>query len=189
MVHLLFSKIESDHMIMLRDPEGQRTFRRPVHINRTQDCSPYVHLFRTIILFRIRKILVVAIHRTRQQTKVRAKTRDNNEQTEIETQMSSAKVDKDINQRPKRVIRKPLRYRDPDVVDPNNIDMSSVSENENPDQMKVKRILAKRKDGGNFIYLVQQSGEPAQNAVWLPGSKLPPKALEMLKARPPPVID
>ena len=42
----------------------------------------------------------------------------------------------------------------------------------------VKLILAKKRNMGGFLYLVQKVGEPDDNAEWLTGSQLPPKAQE-----------
>ena len=98
---------------------------------------------------------------------------------------------KHVDSRPKRNIRKPARYRDDDHVDPDNLEELSQPDiaTELDGGIKIKRILAKKKDGGSFLYLVQKSGEPAQNAVWLTGSNLPPKANEMILNRHPPLID
>ena len=76
-----------------------------------------------------------------------------------------------------------MRYPDENYLNPVEIDSS------NDNQIKVKRILVKRTDGAHFNYLIQLVEEPAQNAVWLPLSKLPPKAQNLLITRSPPLID
>ncbi|CAG2254502.1 unnamed protein product [Mytilus edulis] len=87
--------------------------------------------------------------------------------------------------RSSRNIRLPARYQDSDFT---NLD-SVASETDNGGVFKVKRILAKKRNKGGFLYLVQKVGEPAENAEWLTGSQLPPKAQELMIKRPPPLIE
>ena len=54
--------------------------------------------------------------------------------------------------RPKRQIKKPVRYRDENYVNPDEKDSS------NDNQIKAKRILAKRKDDAYFNYSIQLYG-------------------------------
>lgn len=54
--------------------------------------------------------------------------------------------------------------------------------------LKSSEFWQRKKNGGSFLYLAQKIGEPAQNAIWLPGTKLPPKAQTLLLTRPPPLI-
>ncbi|VDI12320.1 Hypothetical predicted protein [Mytilus galloprovincialis] len=84
-----------------------------------------------------------------------------------------------------RNIRLPARYQDSDFT---NLD-SVASETDNGGVFKVKRILAKKRNKGGFLYLVQKVGEPAENAEWFTGSQLPPKAQELMIKRPPPLIE
>ena len=55
--------------------------------------------------------------------------------------------------------------------------------------VKVKRILAKRRNKGSFLDLVQMIDEPAQNSKWMSISELPKKAQELLISRPLSPID
>jgi hypothetical protein len=66
--------------------------------------------------------------------------------------------------RSNRNIIKPVRFRDENFI---------INEKEMEDSLstdsrseKVKRILAKKKHGNSFLYLVQLVGEPSQNAQW-----------------------
>ncbi|CAC5398378.1 unnamed protein product [Mytilus coruscus] len=87
--------------------------------------------------------------------------------------------------RSSRKIRLPARYQDSNFT---NLD-SVASETDNGGVFKVKRILAKKRNKGGFLYLVQKVGEPAENAEWLTGSLLPPKAKELVIKRLPPLIE
>ena len=85
----------------------------------------------------------------------------------------------------RRTIRKPLRFRDSDHVDPFAI---SVEANDPNDMRKVKRILAQRHSVDGLQYLVQIVGEPAQNATWILASSLDKKAKSKAIKRPPPFV-
>ena len=89
----------------------------------------------------------------------------------------------------KRNVRKPIRYRDSDYLNPESMDSIDTDTRTDKSNVKVKRILAKRQNKGSFLYLVQMIGEPAQNSKWMSISELPKKAQELLISRPPPLID
>ena len=59
---------------------------------------------------------------------------------------------------------------------------------QNLTDIKMKRILAKKKHGNSFLYLVQLVGEPSQNAQWRSISQLSRKAQDLLISRPPPLV-
>jgi hypothetical protein len=82
-----------------------------------------------------------------------------------------------------RIRRKPIRYRNSDHVDPNDMPTFSVS-SETDGFHKVKRVLGQR----NSQYLVQIVGEPAENAFWVPVSALNSKAKRAIEMNPPPVL-
>ena len=108
-------------------------------------------------------------------------------------QQESLETDNEyINDQPrksKRTIRKPIRYRDSDHINPESIDSIDTDARTDKPNVKVKRILAKRRNKGSFLYLVQMVGEPAQNSKWMSLSELPKKAQDLLISRPPPLID
>ena len=182
--------LDSEHMVYLRDPAGKRNFRKAVHVNRLK--LAHVRMPFPDNYFRPSEDDESEnIGHTSQS--VSDSDKDLTIHTEEDKIHSEGIRETDNNAtieiRPKRNIRKPSRYRDDDYVNPDNLSDLSQQETTTNDGFKIKRILAKRKDGGSFRYLVQKSGEPAQNAVWLPGSKLPPKAHDMILRRPPPLID
>lgn len=75
------------------------------------------------------------------------------------------------NTRPKRHIQKPRRFRDTDHVDPLAFDTSSMSSDDHV-YHKVKRILAQRECNGTKEFLAHLVGEPAQQAICVPISRL-----------------
>lgn len=87
--------------------------------------------------------------------------------------------------RPKRQVRKPVRYRDY-VTDQQKNSYSYLSSEE--ENRKIKRVLAQKNSPSGFQYLIQYVGEPAQNAKWVLGSNLPVKIKRAIKQRPPPQI-
>ena len=109
-------------------------------------------------------------------------------QVELNMEQNDGLVSKDdgVKRRPTRTIRKPVRFRNDDHIDPDDID--STQTNVDNDTCKVKRILAKKLHKTGFLYLVQMVGEPSQNAAWETFSELPAKAQELPLIRPPPLI-
>ncbi|CAC5408314.1 unnamed protein product [Mytilus coruscus] len=185
--------LPSAHLVLLRDPTGKRNFRRPVHINRLKLAhiraplpAPYFNL----------QTVESENSSHNSDNSSSSVDRDNSETSKYVSKVSteSEAMDTDVVSqhdtsttnlnRPRRNIQKPVRYRDDNFIDPDKIVESCDTDN----QLKVKRILAKRKDGSNFVYLIQKVEEPAQNAIWVPLSKLPPKAQTLLLSRPPPLI-
>ena len=82
--------------------------------------------------------------------------------------------------RPRRTIRKPLRYQD------NCVDFSDLSSSDvcSPTILyKVKRILAQRGSGPNAEYLVHFVGEPSQKASWVKFEDLNDTARNFVKSR------
>ena len=88
--------------------------------------------------------------------------------------------------RPRRLRRKPLRYRDLDHSDPLSAEISSMSDSGT--LYKVKRVLGQRGSGNSKEYLVHFCGEPAQNSMWLPWEALNAKTQQVIKQKPPPLL-
>ena len=88
--------------------------------------------------------------------------------------------------RSNRNIIKPVRFRDENFITNEKEIEDSLSRDSRSE--KVKRILAKKKHGNSFLYLVQLVGEPSQNAQWRSISQLSRKAQVLLISRPPPLV-
>ncbi|VDI22280.1 Hypothetical predicted protein [Mytilus galloprovincialis] len=166
------NSIPSPHLIKLRDPSGKRKLKSPVHINRVK-------------LAHIRapdpQNYLVQVP---QQNPVSTSSDSNSESSEHEIPTEQDIQLQNDNPTPlrrtSRVVQKPIRYRDENFL-------SELSSCDGAKE-KIKRILAKKPHGSSFLYLVQLIGEPAQNAKWKPLSELPPKAQELIIARPPPLV-
>ena len=182
--------IPSPHLISLRDPEGKRKFKRPVHVNRLKlahvrapDPHPYFHHNSDISPSGVT---------SEESSEEKLSENTVSEVIDDDQQHLTAAVDTDNGKplrRTSRQVRKPVRYRDSEFINPSAIDSSDSIDSNNKPPLKIKRILAKRKVGSAFKYLVQKIGEPAENAEWLTCSQLPPKAQQLLVARPPPLIE
>ena len=65
----------------------------------------------------------------------------------------------------------------------------NMTHTESDTYFKIKRVLARRNRNGRTEYLVQFSGEPAQNALWIPYEQLNPHTQQFVRSNPTPVID
>jgi hypothetical protein len=146
------NNIISAHLIKLRDPTGKKKLKDPVHINR----------------------LRIAHIRAPDPTHCLASSQTESNDTE-ETQSDNSRANnqdihvpkKNINieqpiWRSNRNIIKPVRFRDENFITNDKEIEDSLSTDSRSE--KVKRILAKKKHGNSFLYLVQLVGEPSQNA-------------------------
>ena len=159
----IVNKILSDHLIKLRDPAGKRNFKDSVHINRLKIAhirapNPAHHL------------QITDSSDSDESMDSSDKQLVSSEKEKCEDVEVAKDTKTDIDQplcRPRRNIRKPERYRDDKFT--SGTDTNSAVDNT---MRKVKRILAKRKEGSSYIYLTQYIGEPAQNARWMRLSEL-----------------
>ncbi|CAC5395386.1 unnamed protein product [Mytilus coruscus] len=174
------TNIPSEHFILLRDPNGKRKFKQPVHINRLKlanirepNPKPYFRRDRTSS----------SSHSTTEaevsQSDILSASQGNDNSDELNSQHANEL------RRSSRQIRLPARYQDSDFT---NLD-SVASETDNGGVLKSNVFWRKKRNKGGFLYLVQKVGEPAENAEWLTGSQLPPKAQELMLKRPPPLIE
>ncbi|CAG2199015.1 unnamed protein product [Mytilus edulis] len=160
--------LPSAHLVILRDPTGKRNFRRPVHINRLKLAHIRVPLPAPYFNLQTDESENTSSKSDNSSSSVDRDTSENSKSISTNVTTESEALDTDVVSqhdttnlnRPRRNIQKPVRYRDDNFIDPDKI-VDSCENN----QLKVKRILAKRKDGANFVYLIQKVGEPAQNAI------------------------
>lgn len=168
----------SDHLIKLRDPTGKKTLSQPVHINRLK----FAHIRQPN-----------PQHFFENANKSESSSASELTDSEITSAVSDGAEKIENNEtnvthrrRSRRTVKKPIRFRDDNHVDPDSI---TKAESGKDDQLKIKRILAKKRQDNSFVYLVQRVGEPSQNAIWCSLKDLPLKAQDLLLARPPPLID
>ena len=179
----IIHEIPSSHMVLLQNPTTKQCFKNPVHINRIkQACvrqpepSPF---FKVIKSVNDRKTLNKCSQTDHTQTQ--------NDHIQPSDKKNTETTSKTYGTKPRksqRNIKKPIRYRNSDHVNP--FDMSSLDLTVSSDSdgfHKIKRILAKKNENDTVNYLVQIRGEPAENAIWVPYSNL--KAKAAIKKRPP----
>lgn len=96
------------------------------------------------------------------------------------------------NQSDRPVVRRSSRTRKAPDRFGVKVDIDHVLSDESvPDKSsfyKIKRVLGQRSLNANKQYLIQFSGEPAENALWVPLSNLNEKLKKAVQANPPPVI-
>ncbi|CAC5420443.1 unnamed protein product [Mytilus coruscus] len=83
-----------------------------------------------------------------------------------------------------KLAKKPVRFRNNDFTTPESSVDSRMSET-----VKIKHLLACKIVNGTHKYLVHLSCEPAQNARWMDISDLDIKSKQLVKKRPPPLIE
>ena len=96
----------------------------------------------------------------------------NNSPTSTETDQPAMPL-----RRSQRNIQRPIRFRD--YLSPDSAHQTKTI---------ITRILAKKIEGSNVLYLVQINGEPAQNSIWVQEKDLSARAIQHIRQRPPPAI-
>lgn len=209
--------VESAHMICLLDPEGKKSFPRPIHVDRLKPAC--IRQPSPMNFFKVVSKRSFASQTT--QTDPIASGQPENEghmqsndtvcddaqpqgppETSGEVPMtdfdesdtclkrvkdcgqssSDAAVSPSIPTRPKRNIKKPVKLRGSDHVDPDDLELSTGHSS------KVTRVLAQRYTSVGIQSLVQIVGEPAQNSQWISKSELTAKTPKSVKLRPPPLV-
>ena len=168
-------EVVSPHMITLIDPEGQKQFSKPIHLDRVKPA--YVrqetpgNFF--IVTKRREKPITVSVFTQTDPSNIQDTSVP--DRTQIQ--------DRPVSTRPRRTIQRPIRFRDNDHISPDQISLS-----DSDGSRKIKRILAQRHMSDGIQYLIQQVGEPAQNAVWISHSDLNARAKKHVITRPPPLV-
>ena len=164
--------IATNHMVQLRDPTGKRQFPDCVHKERLKPA--YIRQPNPSPYFKV-------IKSTKDIQFVNAGTQTTKETDPVTQPIFEVR-------RSQRQIQKPIRYRDVAHVDP-TADIATFSLSSDSDGChKIKRVLAQRQFGGRREYLVHISGEPAENAIWVPLYRLNAKARSAIETRPPPLL-
>ena len=182
----------SDHRVFLMDKDGKPVSEDPVHINRlkmayVRQPSPLPHLMGPVTT---RKDLKpkVSDHST-QTDEIHIATPPEQHSPDVQTENVSAESDQQplspdtLPKRPVRNRRKPLPFLDSDHI-------SSLTSGcfDSGQYYKVKRVIWQRIQNNKTSYLVQFSGEPTQNEMWISWEDLLPKAKRVVKSKPPPIL-
>lgn len=162
--------IPSAHTVLLKDPVTNKVQDNIVHINRVKKAfvrEPTPSDFFSVVSAR--------------QVTQKEQSCQTDEVTEQHPVPACPK-------RPQRTIRPPIRYRDDNHVDPRTI-VTFTASSDSDGFHRVKKILGQRYSPNGLQYLIQISGEPADNAFWVATSYLNAKARVAVQQRPPPFID
>lgn len=120
-----------------------------------------------------------SVHMTEQATQTSNITNENITDNAIVSDTSCSSNPTEVTQsRPKRTLRKPIRY----------CDGADTSDVKSSDKNRKIRIIAQRTYGPNIEYLVKTVGDPSEHSVWLPQSKLNAVAKRYVQLNPPPCV-
>ncbi|CAC5418269.1 unnamed protein product [Mytilus coruscus] len=161
----IVDNIPSPHLIKIRDPENERRFRMPVHINRLK-------IARNIRAPQPQPYLQ---HLSESQSSI----------TTVDSSNSSYYEQVPVRQSTRNK-KPPTKFNDFVNLD-SELGTESISSDENR-YHKIKRVLARKIDNNQLKYLVQIVGEPAQNSIWVEKSSLSPKGKKVVQNKPPPMI-
>lgn len=174
----------STHLIKLFDPSTQKTLDKPVHVNRLKHAyirapTPENYFQITRSVYRDQAVQTFDLNQEDDETShpqvmsddsVQSDHMTRTQETHSESAVQSESsvpptVDPDphpvpgVSTRPRRTIRKPLRYQD------RSVDLGDISSSDHCSPTilyKIKRILPKRGSGHDVEYLVHFIGEPSQ---------------------------
>ena len=135
------NKLSSPHLIVLRDPTGNIIFRRPVHINRLKPA----HVRQPLPAAYFQQTVDESDNSNSSiETSGQDSGKDNVNESEQGENSSANDHSNEKPTRPRRNIRKPVRFRDSDHVELDLYDPTKTDSDTN-ELIKVKRILAKKK--------------------------------------------
>lgn len=196
-------KIDSPHIVTLRDKLTGKLFKNPVHLDRLK--TAYVREPNPENFFVPKVETNEGFRQISDDTDEDQKSPNpkNGDQTNAEAESSFMQSNDQMDgtdcssvfhkptqhqstqrrKRPTRKTRKPVRYKSYD----SNYGDSAISESDST-FYKIKRILGQR-NRQNPEYLVQFRGEPAQNAMWTPFEQLNPRTQKSVVDKPPPIVE
>lgn len=180
-------EVQSPHMVFLRDPSNGKVLPQSVHIDRLK--MAYVRHPESNNFYQIRTRVPAKTYISQAvQTDTATVVSESSHQDEVTVgDKCSPTLDVPVpNSRPKRQVKKPLRYRDSDHVDPLSLNLGIVENGKG--YSNVKRVLAQRFTSEGLQYLVQLEGEPAQNAIRTSASTPNAKTKGKILSNPPPWV-
>ncbi|MES9904353.1 MAG: integrase [Sedimenticola sp.] len=176
--------LQSPHMVQICDPTTKKV--RLVHIDRLK--AAYVRAPTPDNYFTVNKSITSCSVST--QTDNVSESPDTHRFVDNDTDRDCINSHHDARVQPRQSARKcvkPIRFRDADHIDPTNLD--DFSQTSDSDGLhRIKRILGQKATINGLHYLVHISGEPAENAFWVPFSSLNAKAQNAIQLKPPPTL-
>lgn len=174
----------SPHLVLLRNSETGKVQKSSVHLDRLKmayvrqpDPTPYF----------LGKIVTYENGQNDDTENISPNVHTENNMT-VSPDMTVPSANN--SQSDRQVVRRSSRTRK--APDRFGVKVDDVLSDESvPDKRgfhKIKRVLGQRIINGNKQFLIQFSGEPAENALWVPLSNLNEKLKNAVQATPPPVI-
>lgn len=188
----IIKKIQSPHMIILKDLNTEKCLPRAVHINRLKPAyvrqpNPVPYFVDSVENNVHSETEHPLLTDSSQDTTQHSVGDQSDDRAVITSESSNTPVDLPPLRKSTRMQKKPSRFIDDNFINP-GCDSQSVS-TDSGRYYKVKRILAmKMSADGVANYLVHFVGEPSQNSRWVDGSELDPKTRRAVKTRPPPLL-
>ncbi|KAK3106454.1 hypothetical protein FSP39_020404 [Pinctada imbricata] len=190
---LVVQELCSDHTVKLRNPKTGQISDSVIHMNRLKMAfvrephpSPYF-LGNVSSKTTIKHVDAQTQVLTEEFTSTTGlgvdcnqSDRDTAVRVEVPRMLNERPSPELIPLRPKRNIRKPLRYQS---------SSAEISTDSASPFYKIKKIIGQRLCGGQKEYLVQFSGEPTQNAMWVAYEDLNAKCQGLVRSKPPPVLN
>ena len=175
-------RLSSPHMVILKDPDTNICRKDAVHMDRLKmafirEPSPKPYFLDTVPTHKQTEFPLMNAEAEHQQNHM--------DTPEILDDYSSPKPTPSppITARPKRIIRKPVRYRDF-----SGLSEDIVSSSDSSCRYKIKRIVGQRKYDKEVQYKVILCGEPSNKSFWVARKDLDAKALKCIDQNPPPVL-
>ena len=176
LVRTLWTKLNSPHLVTLREKSTGKLFKNPVHLDRLK--IAYVRAPNPANFY-IPKTVTNEGIQVATSSESDTDPLDRNAEADYLQGADSKSTAPVANTRPKRQIRKPVRFQSGYE--------STQSETDN-NYYKIKRVLGRR-NRDDPEYFVQFKGETAQNAIWTKFDQLNPQAQKFVLDKAPPFID
>ncbi len=175
------SHLQSPHLVHLTSPATGRSIQEPVHINRLK--IAYIRSPNPVPYF---PDSVLTKQQAAAPGPVSPVSAVDDPVLDPSPHTSSEPSTPDTPPHPPRRSR---RNRNPPILYGDPVQLTSGNNSDSSGFFKIKRVLAQRTLADQKTeYLVHISGEPAQNAIWVPMSKLDTRARHNITHKPPPVI-
>lgn len=182
--------IPSPHMVTFKDPTTNICRKDTVHMDRlkmafVREPSPMPY-FMDKVVTRIETPIPEPPQSNLEVTQATGPSQDRPLPTKVVSKeaglsQDSASLPTPIS-RPKRSIRKPLRFRNSDHTAGDIVSSDSSS------QFKIKRVIGQRLVGDDARYKVTLRGEPSHNSFWVSKNDLDAKARQRVNMYPPPLL-
>ncbi|KAK3105335.1 hypothetical protein FSP39_022873 [Pinctada imbricata] len=183
---LIVHSVLSDHRILLMD-QDHKIHGEPVHINRLKIAFVRAPTPSPYLTSKVKTSIDVHITTDNKCVQTDSSVPVTNLPLQVTPQVTPQRSQhlRSPSPRPKRIRRKPVRYRNSSHVS----DISDINSLSDKGKFfKVKKVIGQRGSNSDKEYLIHYVGEPAQNAVWTKWVDLNDKLKRVVKSNPPPIL-